>query len=226
MYASSAHVFAMGDPTRESLISDYGMDPAHVTVVGGGLNFAEWPAVHPMSRENAIVFVGRDFERKGGEVLLRAFARVRGAIPTATLHIAGPKRRFTQPGVVGHGPLDRTELVSLYRRARVFCVPSLYEPYGLVFAEAMAYGIPCVGSTAQSIPEILGHGEAGLLPAAGDEHALADALVELLRDDELSARLGQAGRHRVQLVLTWHRVAERMKHALVAVSQQDVRAEN
>lgn len=215
MYASAAHVFAMGTPTRESLIADYGVDPGQVTVVGGGLNLPELPAPRPLPRERSIVFIGREFERKGGEVLLRAFRRVRTAEPRAVLHVAGPRRRIAQSGVVVHGPVDRPHILSLYRQARVFCMPSLYEPYGLVFAEAMAHGVPCVGSTAQSIPEILGNGAAGLLPAAGNEIELADALLTLLRDDALADSLGAAGRRRVEQVHTWAHVAERMMPALL-----------
>ena len=63
--------------------------------------------------------------------------------------------------MTGHGKVrDRQELANLYRRARAFCLPSLYEPYGLVLIEAMAHGIPCVGSAVQSIPEILDEGRA------------------------------------------------------------------
>ncbi len=105
---------------------------------------------------------------------------------------------------------DRERLAALYRDARAFCLPSLYEPYGLVLLEAMAHGVPCVGTSVQAIPEILDQGRAGLLVEPHDPDALAQALVALLSDDDLAHRLGAAGRNFVESELNWDRVAERM----------------
>ena len=107
-------------------------------------------------------------------------------------------------------------LAALYPAARVFCLPSLYEPYGLVLLEAMAHGRPCVGTTVQAIPEILHDGRAGLLVEPGDPDALAQALVALLFNDALARSLGAAGRRFVESELNWDRVAERMAPAMSA----------
>jgi glycosyltransferase involved in cell wall biosynthesis len=214
MYTHAAHVFAMGAPTRESLLADYELDPARVSVVGGGLNLAGLPAAEPLTLAPTILFVGRDFERKGGDCLLRVFEIVRREVPAATLHVVGVARNFGVPGVISHGKLsNREELVALYRESRVFCMPSRYEPWGLVFPEAMAYGVPCVGSTVQSIPDILG--DAGILVAPDDPPALADALLRVLTDDAGARELGAAGRRRVEQLHTWDHVAERMAPALL-----------
>jgi glycosyltransferase involved in cell wall biosynthesis len=219
MYAGAAHVFAMGVPTRDSLLADYGLDPSLITVVGGGLNLAGLPPPHQLPPEPTVLFVGRDFERKGGDRLLRAFQIVRRELADATLHIVGVRRQFGQPGVISHGKLsDREQLVALYRQARVFCMPSRYEPWGLVFPEAMAYGIPCIGSTVQSIPDILGHGEAGMLVSPDDPDGLAAALLQLLTDDAVAREIGAAGRRRVQQLHTWDHVADRMAPALLQVA--------
>ena len=216
MYEGAAHIFTMGEPGRVSLASDYGIDPSGVTVVGGGLRFGEPPpSRRELARDAAILFVGRDFERKGGEVLLEAFERVRGERPDAVLHVVGADRRVTAPGVIDHGLVSSAErLEELYAGARTFVLPSLYEPYGLVLIEAMAYGVPCVGTSVQSIPEILDHGRAGLLVPPGDAGALAGALVSLLTDDERAAELGAAGREWAIRSLTWDAVAARMAPVL------------
>ena len=109
-----------------------------------------------------------------------------------------------------------TSLQELYRGARVFCLPSVYEPYGLVLIEAMAHGVPCVGTAVQSIPEILDGGRAGALVPPRDPEALAEAMLSVLTDDALAGRLGSAGRRRVTEALTWDHVAERMAPALTA----------
>jgi glycosyltransferase involved in cell wall biosynthesis len=215
MYQGAHHVFVMGSPARVSVIDDYGVDPGHVTVVGGGPNFEQLPRATGPGPEPSILFVGRDFERKGGNCLIKAFHQVRERLPNATLHVVGINRRVGVPGVVVHGKIqDRRQLAGLYRRARICCLPSLYEPYGLVLLEAMSYGLPCVGTTVQAIPEILDHGRAGLLVRPGDSGALANALGALLDDNVLARRLGDAGRHFVERELTWDHVAERMAPAI------------
>jgi glycosyltransferase involved in cell wall biosynthesis len=211
MYAGASHLFTMGEAGRDSLIDDYGVASVDVSVAGGGVNFDVLPDPVGPAAAPTILFVGRDFERKGGERLLEAFEQVRRELPDAELHIAGVKRRFDAPGVVSHGILaGREELAELYRRTRVFCLPSLYEPWGLVLAEAMAHGLPCVGSDRQEIPQILGHGEAGLVVDPEQPDALAAALLRVLRDEPLAQRLGRAARTRVEAELNWDRVADRM----------------
>lgn len=215
MYEEASHVFVMGGAARASVVEEYGIDPGRVTVVGGGPLFDRLPPDGEPAHERTIMFIGRDFERKGGECLLQAFERVRRELPDATLHVVGINRRFGLPGVVVHGQVwDRGRLSELYSNTRAFCLPSLYEPYGLVLLEAMAHGVPCVGTTVQAMPEILDHGRAGMLVDPGDPVVLADALVELLVDDELAGRLGAAGRRFVESELTWDRVVERMAPAI------------
>jgi len=215
MYLTAGHLFTMGKPARESLLNDYGVPPASVSVVGGGLMLESMPAPLELPSKPDILFVGRDFERKGLGFLLRAFALVRRELGDARLRIVGPRRAFHQPGVVNSGRIDRAQLVAMYRSSRVFCMPSRYEPWGLVFPEAMAYGMPCVGSTVQSIPDILDGGNAGLLVDLDDPVRLSEALLRLLTDDRLASRIGLAGRHRVQELYTWEHVAERMSAGLL-----------
>lgn len=216
-YAGASHLFVMGEPARDSLVADYGADPGRISVVGGGLSYDEPPVPGALTDAPSILFIGRDFERKGGEVLLDAFELVRRELPQARLQIAGATRSFDAPGVTGHGKISsRQALAELYRGARAFCLPSLYEPYGLVLVEAMAHGIPCVGTEVQSIPEILDRGNAGLLVPPADARALAGALLRLLTDAELAGRLAELGPRWVAESLTWDRVAERMAPGLRA----------
>jgi starch synthase len=218
MYAEAAHLFVMGEPARDSLGADYGVEGSRVSVVGGGLPYDDPPTPQQLTDEPSILFIGRDFERKGGRVLLEAFDLVQERVPGATLMIVGAARDFDPTGVTGYGKIrDRRQLANLYRRARAFCLPSLYEPYGLVLIEAMAHGIPCVGSAVQSIPEILDQGGAGLVVPPGDATELAEALISLLTDDELAGSLAANGRRWVAERLTWDHVAARVAAALQGV---------
>lgn len=226
MYAQASCLLVMGEPARASLIADYGVSPERVTVVGGGLMFDALPDPPAApTAEPVITFVGREFERKGGDCLLAAFAHVREAIPEARLELVGVSaadalgRAGPAAGIRCHGKVSgRAPMSALYRGSRAFCMPSRYEPYGFALIEAMAHGVPCVGTTVQSIPEILDHGRAGLLVEPGDARGLAAALLRLLRDDELARGLGEAGRRRVAAELTWRQVAARAAPALRAAA--------
>jgi glycosyltransferase involved in cell wall biosynthesis len=216
MYAEAALILTMGEPARDSLAREYGIDQRRIAVVGGGLMLDALPAAAGPAREPVITFVGREFRRKGGDCLLAAFAIVRRQLPRAELHLVGVGGGGA-PGVTSHGIVrSRSRMAELYRCSRVFCMPSRYEPYGLAFAEAMAHGVPCIGTTVQAIPEILDHGRAGLLVAPEDPESLAAALVRVLADDELARELGAAGRARVEQSLLWEHVAARAAPALEA----------
>ena len=220
MYEGAEHIFTMGAPARHSLITDYEIPEDRITVAGGGLNLPSLPAPRSAPvQEPRILFVGREFERKGGDVLLEAFRCVRERVPAATLDVVGPRRRFTEPAVVCHGLVtDRRRLCELYMRARIACAPSLYEPWGFVFIEAMAHGVPCIGTRVQSVPYILDGGRAGVLVPPGDPDALAEAIVKLLTDDGLAERLGSEGRRRVDQCFTWDRVVTAMAPALISAA--------
>jgi alpha-maltose-1-phosphate synthase len=215
MYTEAFHVFVFGGSARDSLLADYGLDPSRVTVVGGGANFEPLPTPGRLSQDPTILFVGRDFERKGGDCLIEAFETVRRELKDATLHIVGVSDQFDVPGVITHGKIfNRQRLQELYRSARVLCLPSRYDLWPAVLAEAMAHGLPCIGTTVGSIPQILDHGKAGLLVPADDPAGLAAAVLRVLTDDKLARSLGSAGRQRVEQEFTWDHVVERMAPVL------------
>ncbi|HEU5486384.1 MAG TPA: glycosyltransferase family 4 protein, partial [Microlunatus sp.] len=204
---AAEHVFTAGRHVAEHVIADYGVAEDRVSAIGGGLNFPidGLPPWEP-SQPPTILFVGHDFERKGGDVLIEAFHRVRQAIPTAHLVLVGRgvPMRTGDAAITSLGEVtDRHELSELYRRATALCLPARFEPYGLVLLEAMAHGLPCIGTRVGAIPEILQDGELGLLVDAGDTRGLADALVLLLQDLAMQQRLSTQGRVEVAANGTW-----------------------
>lgn len=223
-YLAAEHIFVTGSGVRESLATFYGVPEGRVTVVVGGVNFAELPELGDEPREPVVLFVGRAYaggRLKGLDCLFDAFARVRREVPAARLQIVGTTDVDSQPGVEVLGRIDdRKELAGLYRRAAVFCLPSRFEAYGGSSAcEAMAFGLPCVVTTVGAFPELVLDGETGILVPPGDVAPLADALSRLLQEPELARRLGQAGRHRVETYLNWDSVVERMAPGLARTSR-------
>ena len=92
------------------------------------------------------------------------------------------------------GWMPNEELQELYRRASAFVMPSLVEAFGVVFLEAMACGTPVIGTQVGGIPELIRHGENGLLVSPDNPVELAMAILEVLGDQDLSARLSENGR--------------------------------
>ncbi|MEO3937856.1 glycosyltransferase family 4 protein [Dermatophilaceae bacterium Soc4.6] len=222
-YHRSAHLFAFSTPTRDSLVHDYGVSPDRVTVVGAGVNFDVLPDLRPRRAGTAptVLFVGNDFERKGGPRLLEAFRLVRAAVPDARLQIVGtPHPIPPQAGVEVLGRVgSREALAQLYADASVLVLPSTFDPFPLVVLEAMAHGLPVVATRQCGVPEMVVDGETGLLVEPGEDLVpqLVDALVRLLTDPTLADRLGVAGRTRVAERFLWTHVVDRMAPALEAV---------
>lgn len=231
IYRRAALIFTMSEQVRKSFIEDFGLDPARLVTVHCGPNTdtlavdRELPAA--AAAAPTILFVGRDFERKGGNTLLAAFAIVRRRLPGARLRMVGgrPAHGTVADGVEYLGFLSRDNAVGrkamddAYRSANVFCIPTRFEPFGTSFVEAMTYGLPCVGPDVWAVPEIIRHDETGYLVPPEDPAKLAEALLRVLTDPAVARRMGEAARERVQGHFSWEAVARKMSRALTQVAR-------
>lgn len=207
-------VFVTSAYAARAAIAAYGLDPRKVRVASEALDAAvrgRAAAARGARRaggdpDNAVVLsVARQYRRKDTPTLVRAFGRLAARMPEARLRIVGDGPRLAAnrrlaanlklAGKVSFtGALSSTDALDAeYRAARVFCLPSRQEGFGIVFLEAMAYGLPIAAAAAGAVPEVAPDGETSLLVPAGDPAALAEALERLLTDAELAARLGRAG---------------------------------
>ena len=107
------------------------------------------------------------------------------------------------------GPLPRTEVARRYRAADLFTLPSSAEAFGNVFAEALASGLPIVGSSIGGIPDLVEHGANGLLVQPGNIEALAGAIRYLADDPELRQQMAQRNRAKAEASLEWSQVTRR-----------------
>ena len=222
IYRRAATIFTISERLRRSFIEDFGIPPEHVVAIHAGPNFdvdtvSENDRSPGRARRPTVLFVGRQFQRKGGDVLLDAFGIVREHVPEARLIIIGPQRLEVQTdGVECWGFLDknvptqRERLLDAYRSADVFCLPTRFEPFGIVFLEAMFFGLPCVGTDAWAVPEMITDGETGYTVPVDDVPALADRLVRLLTNPAEAARMGAAAAARARTEFTWRAVVDRM----------------
>lgn len=224
VYGQASAVMTLSERLRRSFIEDFGLKPDRVVAVYAGPNFerGKTPIRGPRDahRPPTILFVGRQFERKGGDLLLRAFDTVRLTLPDARLLIVGPSEVPEIPGVECLGFLRKDvqeedrRLHEAYANADVFCLPTRYEPFGIAYLEAMYFGLPCVGPDAWAVPEMIEDGTTGYIVPPEDHAALAQRLITLLRDPALAARMGARGRERAERTFTWPATAERMMRVL------------
>ncbi len=224
VYAQATAVFTMSEYLRRSFISDFGLPEKGVITVYAGANLDPLPrppSVRDRSAPPTILFVGRHWERKGGPILLEAFRQVHAARPDVKLRIAGctpPVGR--EPGIELLGQVARTALGAearlsvLYESADLFCMPSRFEPFGIVFVEAMLHGVPCIGSDRCAMPEIITAGETGWIIPDGDCAALRDCLLAALADRDRLAVMGAQARACALQLFTWERVAQRILNAI------------
>lgn len=159
-----------------------------------------------------IVSVARLFRWKGHLELLRALALVKPCYPNVQLAIVGsdyPADSGTTAMLREHaGQLgiennviftgQRSDIAALLAACDIFALPSFEEPFGLVFAEAMAMKRPVVALSNGGTPEVVEHGKCGLLSPPGDIDALAANLIRLLDSPELRTEFGEHGRLRVE----------------------------
>lgn len=219
-YGSARHVFAFSGATRDSLVEDYAVDPARVSVVGAGANggLPEVTGSVAAGRPN-VLFIGNDFARKGGWDLLAAFEVVRRSVPDATLRLVGTRPPVPPtPGVEVLGRIhDRSRIDRLYAEASVFVLPSVFDPFPLVLLEAMARGVPVVTTNSCGTPDMVRAGIDGDVVPVSDPSSLAAAIVRSLTDPQRSASMAAVARTRVREEFTWERVVDRMAPVLDAV---------
>lgn len=166
---------------------------------------------------------------KGHDLVLNTWPAVVQAVPAARLVIAGTgddlerlKGVAARTGIASSvdftGFVTDSELQALYEHASVFVLPSRGEGFGLVYLEAMAHGIPCIGSTADAATEVIVDGETGRLVNPDVPGELATAMVHLLSDERLRIRMGESGASRARDLFSYERFDARVNALLDSVA--------
>lgn len=214
LYRRADLILVRSTNIADALRHGYGVDGDKVSVVGVGPNAPLPTALEPRWHGGRIVFVGYDWERKGGPQLLAAFERVRDRHPDARLDIVGVSDISARPGVTLHGRLAGAEITLLLQRSDVFCLPTLAEPFGVAFIEAMHAGLPVVGTTIGAQPDFILPGRTGELVTPDDVESLTDALERLVSDPERTMRLGAQAAELARARYTWPQVTALMRRAI------------
>ena len=169
-------------------------------------------------RSPRVLFVGLNWRRKCGDLVVEACRRVRRSVPALTLDVVGNCPPELPDFVNNHGRLDvRTAagtqtLRNLYAQASLLFVPSSGEAYGMTFCEAAAFGLPVLSRAVGGIPSIVEHGKTGtLLAADANVDDFADALAALLRDQEQRLEMSRNARAAYEQRLNWPVFSRRLR---------------
>ena len=199
-YHNAVHLFPFGNRTRRSLIEDYGIDPAKITVIGSSGHFADPYLGHRTFGSKRILSYcgnGREFYRKGGDRLLAAFQIVRRQIPDAKLAIVGLSSKIAEPGVENHGYVSSPEKMrELFLSSDLVLAPARCDPFPTFLIEAMNFGVPCVTADADGMPEIVVHERTGLVISNLSGQELAAEIVCLLNDPQRLMSMSRSARER------------------------------
>jgi len=202
-FRSARHLITWCDWAKQSLIQDYGIKPEKVTVIPPGIDLGRWRFerfAHKAARPVRLLFVGGDFRRKGGDLLLSAF---RGALSERCELDIVTRDEVNTEGLthirVHHGLTSNApELLALYEAADIFVFPTLGDCLPIAIMEAMAAELPVVATCVGAIGEEVEDGTTGFVIPPGDGNALIASVMRLADDADLRRQMGWAGRKRAE----------------------------
>lgn len=202
--------FYMGEWLAREMANLYPERSNKFIAVGGGIN-PEFniEAKTKLSDNNTILFVGVDFYRKGGDFLVTAFKKLKEKYPNKyRLIIAGTNEyQSDDKDIIVTGKLNREELSKYFKEATLFCMPSRFEAYGLVFAEAKSYGLPIVAFKDYEMEYFVEDKVNGRLIEKEDTDDLCEALYEVLESKDIQINAMNAALES-QKKYSWDRVAK------------------
>lgn len=251
-YEAADRIVAVSGGMREDILRSYpDVDPEKVVVIHNGIDLDGWvrPADDDPHRlavidqwgvdpsRPTVMFVGRITRQKGLPYFLRACEQLPADVqlilcagapdtPEIAREVEGlvADLKAKRDGVIVVSEmLPRKDIVALLSTATTFVTPSIYEPLGIVNLEAMAVGVPVVGTATGGIPEVIVEGETGYLVPIEQvtdgtgtpldrekfEADLAAALIEMISDPERAAEMGRASRKRVEEHFSWDVIGQR-----------------
>jgi len=218
--------------TREA-VTRLGVDPtATVVAPPAGDRFDPDDPAPPTRADGEplrVVFVGNVTPRKGLDTLVAGMAAADATVDLTVVgrlldadHVASVRSAVDRSGLDGcvrfRGELSDEELGAVFRSSHALAVPSRYEGFGIVYLEAMSFGLPVVASQAGGATDLVTDGETGLSVPPDDPAAVAAAL-ETLADDERRIRMGQAARERYERHPDWAETTARVRGLLADVAE-------
>ncbi|KDP19783.1 hypothetical protein EL27_04210 [Oenococcus oeni] len=217
-YENAKFIFTMSKWLRDFLVLNEGYSKKKVIYVGAGTNISTNKICPNKKNKKRILFVGKDFQRKGGDLVIESFKHLRhNYLSDAELYIIGPKDIGELKNVSGvHfiGPLSPENLSEYFNLCDIFCMPSRFEAYGIVFAEALCYGLPCIARNKFEMKNIIHDGKNGLLIEDDNIEKLSEKMYRLLNDRSIYKNVHD-NRNIYLNEYSWDKVAKRIVNKLI-----------
>jgi glycosyltransferase involved in cell wall biosynthesis len=218
IYQNARVVFTRSTNITKSVVEQYGIPGEKVICVyaGSNVDVRDITSYNKDYRNKHILFVGSEWQRKGGDDLVEAFKAILHKHPDAHLTIVGSSPELDLPNceVVGRVPLK--EMKKYYEQASIFCLPTKLEPFGIAFLEAISYQLPVVSTHIGAVPDFVIHGKNGYLVQPGNVPELAQALLNLIDDPDKCSAFGRRGLELVKDRYSWEKVGSKMKEIIQA----------
>lgn len=238
-----ADAYIAHTPFEQDYLLARAIPPEKITIIGAGVDAKIFLDTNRglLSRKDlglnnngpVIATIGKQNARKDFDILLNAMPQIWAEYPQTQLLMAGSEGDQTSQilEIVNTFPPEKQSQVaikigfpeeekpSLLSACDVFVLPSAYESFGIVFAEAWACGKPVVGANSGAIPSVIENGVDGLLFECKNPQSLTNTIIKLLNNPTQAQRMGQAGKAKVQQQFTWEVVTDKLRAVYLAVTQ-------
>lgn len=222
LFKNAAHIVPWSTWTAQSLIQDYHVVPQKITVIPPGVDTTIWKpvekeetAVKPMR----ILFIGGDFYRKGGDLLLQAFNNLPAGSAELILVTRSAIEASENVHVYNNMSANSPELIALSQSCDVFVLPTKAEAFGIAAVEASAMGLPVIGTAVGGLTDIVVDQKTGYTIPVADVQALTHHLTQLSQNRELRRELGYNARQHVEDTFDAQKNAQKIIAIIKAASQ-------
>lgn len=208
-FQKASQLVTWSEWAKQSLVEDYGIAASKVEVIAPGTNLDFWvkkvaptekPADVTKPEKLGLLFVGGDFERKGGKLLYEVFQK--SLSDRYELHLITKEKVTPGNGVFVYNNIapNSPDIQELFEKAAVFVLPTEGDCLPVAITEAMAARLPVVSTQVGAIHEAVVEGENGFLIKPGDAEALTKALLRLADEPELRREMGENSRKKAEVL--------------------------
>jgi len=224
VFRNAARLAPWSSWVAQSLVDEYGADAPRIEVVPPGIDLEVWsPSAQKFDDGKLhILFVGGDLYRKGGAILLDAFAQLRreyGARIELDMVTRSPAPHAAQVVGVHNLQANDPRLIELYRQSDFFVLPTEAEAFGIAAIEASAAGLPVIASNVGGLADVVEDGATGFLIPPSNVNALAEKMRWLIENENARVNLGRAARQRAEQKFDAHKNGERLVEILLQAAK-------
>jgi glycosyltransferase involved in cell wall biosynthesis len=221
VFQNAARILPWSNWTRNSLVEDYGISPEKIEVIPPGVDINMWrPECNANDNRVRILFVGTNFYRKGGDLLVEACR----TLPAGTfeLILVTTSKVPQEPWITTYNNLkpNSEELIQLYNCSDIFVLPTKGEAFGIAAVEACSAGLPVIATNIGGLPDIIVDNENGFLISIGAKEELCNRLHRLIDDPHLRFKMGEAGRVRAEKYFNAQKNTDRIMDIILEIAER------